>query len=279
MQNCLSCKSSISWEYSKTFRLQICLSRKSSISWEYSKTFSPVKLSQPQIINILGNFKDFFAFKFVLAANHQYPGKFQRVFRMQNCLSCKSSISWEYSKTFRLQICLSRKSSISWEISKTFLPSNLSQPQIINILGIFKNFFACKIVLAANRQYPGKFQRVSRLQNCLSCKSSISWEYSKTFLPAILSQPQIINILGIFRKFFACKIVLAANHQYPGKFQRVFRMQNCLSCKSSISWEYSKTFLPANLSQPQIINILGIFKNFFACKIVLAANHQYPGNI
>ena len=43
----------------------------------------------------------------------------------------------------------------------------------------------------------------------------------------------------IFKDFFACKTVLAANHQHP------------------------KTF-----------------KDFFACKIVLAANHQlYPGNI
>ena len=40
--------------------------------------------------------------------------------------------------------------------------------------------------------------------------------------------------------------------------QRLFRLQNCLS---------------ANHQQPKI------FKNFFPCRLVLAANHQYPGNI
>ena len=53
-----------------------------------------------------------------------------------------------------------------------------------------------------------------------------------------MSQPQIINNLEKFKHFFACRIVLAANHQYPGNIQ-----------------------------------------NFFAFKIVLAANHQYPGSV
>ena len=43
---------------------------------------------------------------------------------------------------------------------------------------------ACKIVLAANHQYPGKIQKLFRMQNCLSRKSSLSWIYSKTFSPA-----------------------------------------------------------------------------------------------
>ena len=60
------------------------------------------------------------------------------------------------------------------------------------------------------------------------------------------------------------------------------RIQNKLLIhlfSSSISWIYSKTFSPAKLSQPQIINILEIFKNFFAGTIVSAANHQHLGNI
>ena len=53
--------------------------------------------------------------------------------------------------------------------------------------------------------------------------------------------------------------------------QRLFRLQNCLSRKSSISRIYSKTFLPAKLSEPQIIDILEIFKAFPASK-------QYPSS-
>ena len=210
-------------------------------------------------MSILETLKDFFACKIVLAANHQYPGNIQRFLRMQECLSLKSWKSWKYCKTFS--------------------PEKLSEPQIIIILEIFKNFFACRNVLAANHQYPENIQRLFRLQNCLSRKSSKTWKYTKTFSNAELSQPQIIKILEIFKDFFAYKIVLAANHQKPGNIQKLFRMQNCLSRKSSRSWKYSKTFPPAKLSQPQIIKILEIFKDFFSCKIVLAANHQYPGNI
>ena len=308
-----------SQNFQRLFLLQNCLSRKSAISWKYSKIFSPAKLSQPQIIYILEIFKDFFACKLVLAANHRYPGNIQRFFRLQSCLSRKPSISWKYSKTFSpakmsqpqticileifkdffgcknvlvathqssqsfqrlflLQICLSRKSAISWKHSKIFSPAKFSQPQISDILETFKDFSACKNVLAANHLYPGIFQRLFRLQNCLR-KSAIYWKHSKSFPPSKLSQQQPINILKSFKDFFACKIVLAANHRYPGNIQRFFRLQSCLSRKSSISWKYSKISSPANLSQPQIIDILEIFKDFFACKNVLAANHLYPGNI
>ena len=47
---------------------------------------------------------------------------------------------------------------------------------------IFKDFFACKFVLAAIHQQPGNIQRLSCLQNCRSRKSStIFRKYSKTF--------------------------------------------------------------------------------------------------
>ena len=47
---------------------------------------------------------------------------------------------------------------------------------------IFKDFFACKFVLAAIHQQPGNILRLSCLQNCLSRKSStIFRKYSKTF--------------------------------------------------------------------------------------------------
>ena len=300
LQTCLSRKSSISWKYSKTFspakmsqpqticileifkdffgckfvlaanhlspgniqrffRLQNFRSRKSAISWKHSKISSPANLSQPQIIDILEIFKDFFACKNVLAANHLYPGNIQRLFRLQKCLSSNPS---KFSK-----------------FSKTLPPAKLSQPQISDILETFEDFFACKIFVAANQRYPGNIQRFLRLQTCLSRKSSISWKYSKTFSPAKMSYPQTICILEIFKDFFGCKNVLVATHQSSQNFQRLILLQNCLSRKSAISWKYSKIFPPANLSQQQPINILKIFKNFFACKSVVAANQRYPGNI
>ena len=152
-------------------------------------------------------FKDFFACKSVIAANHHYPGNIQRLFRLQKCLSRKSSLSWKHSKTFSLANCLGRKSSLSWNYSKTFLTAK-----------------------------------------CLSPKSSLSWKHSKTFSPAKVSSTQIIVMLKVFKDFFACKIVLAANHLYLENIQRLFWLQNCLSRKSSLSWKYSKTFLTAKLS-------------------------------
>ena len=73
----------------------------------------------------------------------------------------------------------------------------------------------------------------------------------------------LTNILGniqrlftnnpkIFKDFFACKFVLAANHQQPENIQRLFRLQNCLSRKSStIFRKYSKTFWAINSSDQQ----------------------------
>ena len=152
------------------------------------------------------------------------------------------------------------------ETFKDFFSCKLSWLQIIIILKLIKNFLACKIALAANPQYPGKFQRLFRLQTCLSRKSSLSWKYSKTFLTAKLSYPQIIIMLKVFKDFFACKIVsdanhhhpeniqrlfackivLDANHHYPGQIQRLFRLQNSLRRKSSLSWKLSKNFSPVN---------------------------------
>ena len=215
-------------------------------------------------------FKNFFACKIVVAANQRYPGNIQRFFRLQNCLSSNPSKFSKYSKTFS--------------------PAKLSLPQIVDVLEIFKDLFACKNFSAATHHYSEKIQRLFRLRNCLSRKSSISWKYSKTFSAANLSQPQIIYILEIFKDFFACKLVLAANHRYPGNIQRLFRLQNCRSrnpsihqysenvqklfrlqnCrsrKSAISWNYSNIFSPAKISQQQPINILKRFKDFLPAKM------------
>ena len=171
---------------------------------------------------ILKIFKDLFACKFTLAENHHYPGNIQRLFCLQNCLSRNSLLSWKYSKTFST--------------------AKLSWPQIIKNLG--------------------NIQRLFRLQNGLSRKPSLSWKDSKIFLLAKLSYPQKIIILKLFKDLFACKIVLAANHQNLGNIQRLFRLQNCLSRKSSLTWNYSKTFSPGKLSSTQIMTILKRFEDF-----------------
>ena len=215
-------------------------------------------MSQQQTIRIPETSQGFLAGRIVSAANHQYPEKTQRLIGLQNSLS--------------------RKSSVSRKDSKTFSPAELSYQQIINIPEIFKGFFACRIVLAANHQYPEKIQRLFCLQNCLSCKSSLSRKHPKRFSLAELSQPQIITIPKKLKVFFACRIVLPANHQYPGNIQRFFRLQKCLSRKSSISGKYSKTFSPADLSQQQIIKIEELFKDFSRLQNCLSRKSSKSGN-
>ena len=212
------------------------------------RDFSPAKLSLPKTTIILEIFKDFFACKFVLAPNLHYPENIQKFFACKIVLSANHHYSENIQRLFPLPKCLERKSSLSSNYSKTFSPAKLSWAQIIIILKTFKHFFAFKIVLAANHHYPETIQRLFRLQNCLRRKSSLSWKYSRTFSPAKLSWAQIIIILKTFKHFFAFKIVLAANHHYPETIQRLFRLQNCLRRKSSLSWKYSKTFSPAKFS-------------------------------
>ena len=224
-------------------------------------------------------FKNFLACKIVVAANQRYSEKFKDFSDCKIVLAATHQYSENVQKLFRLQICRSRKSAISWKQSKIFPPAKTSQPQTICILETFKDFFGCKNVLVATHQNSENIQSIFRLQKYLSRKTSTSWKNSKTFSPAKLSQPQTICILEIFKDFFGCKNVLVATDQSPQNIQGLFRLQNCLRRKTSISWKNSKTFSPAKLSQQQPIIILKMFKNFFACKVVLAANHRYPGNI
>ena len=63
----------------------------------------------------------------------------------------------------------------------------------------------------------------------------------------------------MFKDFSACTNVLAANQQYPGNIKGLFRLQKCLSRKSTISWK--------------------IIKDFSACRIALAANQQNTGKL
>ena len=81
------------------------------------------------------------------------------------------------------------------------------------------------------------------------------------------------------KEVFFRKIVLIANHHYPGKIQRLFRQEKTLGLKSSISRSYSRTFSPAKLSQSQIINSPEIVKELFARKYLSATNHLYLGVI
>ena len=112
----------------------------------------------------------------------------------------------------------------------------MSYLQIIDFPEIFKDFFACKIVLASNRHYPGNsqrlflvqkclsrkssisrfIQRLCRLQMCLRRQSSISRIYSVDFSTKNFSQLQVIIIPELFKDFFWLPIVSAANHQSHG---------------------------------------------------------------
>ena len=302
-QKNLSRKSSTIWKYSKTFHLQNSLSRKSSTTWKNSKPFSPAKLSWPQIIKILKLFKDlfspaelsqpqiietpkifkdFFACRLHLAANHQQHGNIQRPFTCRIHLAANHQQPGKIQSLFHLQNCLGRKSSISRKHSQIFSPSELSWPQIIDIPKRLKDFFACRIVLAANQQQNGNSQRHFHRQNCLGRRSQTPRRNSKTFSVAEVSQPQIINNMEIFtdlspaefvqpqiinnleisrtfspavisqsrifknmetfKDFFDCRIVLAADQRYPEIIQRLFHRQKYLSRKSSTTWKYSKTF-------------------------------------
>ena len=256
------------------FCLQNCLSRRSSVPRKYSNSFSPADKSESQIINNPKILKDFFACRVVLAADHRCPGNIQTLFYLQNCLSRKSSTTWKFSNLFHMQNSLSRKSSTTWKQSTTFSPAEISQSQIINNMETFKVFFACRNVLAANHHYPENIHSLFRLQNCLGRRSSIPRKYSKIFSPADMSYSQIINNSKIFKDFFACRIVLDADHQQPGNIQRFFRLQICPGRKSSLSRKHSKNFSPAELSWPQIIDTPEKIKIFSTCRIVLAANHQ-----
>ena len=224
-------------------------------------------------------FKNFSACKIVVAANQRYPEKFKDFSACKIVLAATHQYSENVQKLFRLQNCRSRKSAISWKHSKIFPPAKMSYPQSIFILDIFKDFFGCKDVLAATHQNSEIVQKLFRLQNCRSRKSAISWKHSKIFPPAKMSYPQSIFILDIFKDFFGCKDVLAATHQNSQNIQKLFCLQNFLRRKTTITWKNSKTFSPAKLSQQQPIIILKMFKNFFDCNIVSAANQRYPGNI
>ena len=117
------------------------------------------------------------------------------------------------------------------------------------------------------------------MQNSLRRKSSTTWKNSTLFSPAEISQSQIINNMETFKVFFACRNILAANHHFPEKIRRFFRLQNCLSRRSSIPRKYSNRFSPADMSESQIMNNPKKLKVFFACRVVFAADHRCPGKI
>ena len=182
-------------------------------------------------------FNFFFACRNVLAANRHYPKKVKDFFACRIFLDADHQQPGNIQRLFRLQICLSRRSSIPRKHSKTFSPAEISQTQIINNLEIFKDFFTCRIVLAANDQQHGNIQT-----------------------------------------FSTCRILLAANHQQPGNSQRNFHRQKYVSQTINNMETFNFFFacrnvLAANRHYPKKV------KDFFACRILLGADHQQPGNI
>ena len=121
-----------------------------------------------------------------------------------------------------------------WKYSETFhqQPENI-QRLFINNPETFKDFFACKFVLAANHQQPENIQRLFRLQICLSRKSSTSRKYSKTSSPATCLSRRSSTIRK-YSKTIRLQLVLAANHQlHPGIIQRPFGQQQSTTATSS----------------------------------------------
>ena len=55
-------------------------------------------------------------------------------------------------------------------------------------------------------------------------------------------------MLKIFKNFFACKIVLDANHHYPGNIQRLFLLQIVLAASHDYLENSQKFFSPVKLS-------------------------------
>ena len=58
------------------------------------------------------------------------------------------------------------------------------------MLEIFKDFFACKIVLAAKRQYPGNIRRFFACKIVLAAKHQYLGKIQRLFRLQAVSQPQ-----------------------------------------------------------------------------------------
>ena len=88
---------------------------------------------------------------------------------------------------------------------------------------------------------------------------------STTLLPRgkTLFHLPLINILKIFKDFFACKFVLAANHQQPENIQKLLSLQICLGRKSSTTRKYSRTFRP----------VKAVFKQQQPAAAINSSNH------
>ena len=72
-----------------------------------------------------------------------------------------------------------------------------------------------------------------------------------------------INIVEKFKDFSpTTRNYSKTFHQQPENIQRLFRLQHCLSRKSSAPENIQRLFWPAKLSQPQITNIPEVFKDF-----------------
>ena len=289
---------------------------------EIFKSFPHAELSQPQIIYNLEIVKDIFTGRDILVSNNQQhgnilmsfwpaelfqsqiiiiPKKFKDFFECGNLLDADQRHPETFQRLCHRQKNLRRKLSTTWKHSKPFSPAELSSTQVIKISKLFKDFFACRIVLAADQRYPETIQRHFHRQKYLSLKSSTTWKYSKTFHLQISLSRKSSTTWKYSKPFSPAKLSWPQIIKIPKLFKDFFRLQNCLSRRSSKPRKYSKTFSPADLSWPQIINNLTrrksrlfspaesswpqiidtpkIFKDFFTCRTVLAASLQQHGNI
>ena len=89
---------------------------------------------------------------------------------------------------------------------------NLSSTSLSSIIWKYSKTF---------HKQPENIQRLFRLQNCLSCKSSAP---------------------GSFQRSFCLQNCLSCKSSAPGNIQRLFRLQNCLSRKSSAPGNIQRLF-------------------------------------
>ena len=112
--------------------------------------------------------------------------------------------------------------------------SSTSKPANHQHLKLFKEFFACKVVLVANHQHPKKIKdffacKVGLVANHQHLKIFKGFFDCKVVLVANHQHPKT------FKGFFDCKIVLAANHKYLGNIQRLSGQQQQPAAATSSS--------------------------------------------
>ena len=115
--------------------------------------------------------------------------------------------------------------------------SGKTQRLFINNQKIFKDFFACKIVLAENHLHP------KIIKDFFACKIVLAANHQhpkifKDFFACKIVLAANHQLPKKFKHFFDCRVVLAANHQYPGSIQRPSEQQQTAAAASGSNQQH-----------------------------------------